>query len=64
MESKSEVFGKYEDETGEAYYCPISGVADNTIVSEWEIENCVDVSTVERYAGNLNIVDQGTSRKR
>jgi len=50
MESKSEVFGKYKDEAGEAYYCPISDVADNTIVSEWEIENCVEASTAERYS--------------
>lgn len=57
MTTKNELFGKYKDETGIAYYCPISEVADNNIVSEWEIENCVDVSTVERYAGNLNIAD-------
>ena len=63
MTTKSEIFGKYKDETGEAHYCPISEVADNSIVSEWEMDNCVDVSTVERYAGNLNVADQGTAGK-
>ncbi len=57
MTTENEVFGKYKDEVGEDYYCPINNVADNNIVSEWEIENCVDVSTVERYSGNLNIAD-------
>ncbi|MGD2014550.1 MAG: hypothetical protein PVG84_12420 [Desulfobacterales bacterium] len=57
MTNNNEIFGKYMDEAGEVYYCPISEVADNIIVSEWEMDNCVDVSTVERYAGNLNIVE-------
>ena len=62
MTTKDEIFGKFKDETGEAYFCPINEVADNNIVSEWEMDNCVDVSTVERYAGNLTIIDQGTAR--
>jgi hypothetical protein len=57
MTNNNEIFGKYMDEAGEVYYCPISEVADNIIVSEWEMDNCVDVSTVERYAGNLNTVE-------
>ena len=64
MTSIKEMFGKYNDETGEAYYCPVSEVADNNIVSEWEMDNCVDVSTVERYSGNLNVAGQNTSIKR
>jgi hypothetical protein len=56
MSSNDEVFGKYRDETGEMYYCPVNHVADNHIVSEWELENCVEASTAERYSGNLNIV--------
>ena len=55
MNSNSEIYDKYEDETGEEYFCPISEVADNRIVSEWEMENCVEVSTAGRYSGNLNI---------
>ena len=58
MKSNEEIFGKYKDESGEAYYCPINAVADNHIVSEWELDNCVEASTAERYSGNLNIVDR------
>ena len=57
MNSNNEIFGKYEDETGEEFYCPINAVADNHIVSEWELDNCVEASTAGRYSGNLNIVD-------
>ena len=57
MKSNNEVFGKYKDETGEDYYCPISAVADNRIVSEWELDNCVEASTAERYSGNLNLAE-------
>jgi len=64
MNSKNEIFGKYRDETGEAYYCLIKEVADNNIVSEWEIDNCVEASTAERYSGNLNVVDQSAPRRR
>jgi len=32
-------------------------VADNHIVSEWELDNCVEVSTAGRYSGNHNMID-------
>jgi hypothetical protein len=32
-------------------------VADNPIVSEWELDNCVEASTAGRYSGNLNVID-------
>jgi hypothetical protein len=46
-----------KDETGEEYFCPINAVADNRIVSEWELDNCVEASTAGRYSGHLDIVD-------
>ena len=64
MNSRNEIIGKFEDENGEAYYCPISAVADNTIVSEWELDNCVEATTAEWYAGNLNVVEQCAPRNR
>jgi hypothetical protein len=64
MNSHEKVFGKYEDDSGENYYCPIDEVADNTIVSEWEIDNCVETSTTERYSGNLNIVDKSVPKSK
>ena len=61
MEKSTETFGKYEDETGEEYYCPINGVTDSRIVSEWELDNCVEASTAGRYSGNLDVVDRFAS---
>lgn len=57
MNAKNEIFEKYEDETGEKYYCPISDVADDYIVSEWELDNCVEASTAQCYSDNLNVTD-------
>ena len=61
MNKYDEIYDKYEAETGEAYYCPVNAVADNHIVSEWAFDNCVEVSTVGRYSGHLNVADQSTS---
>jgi hypothetical protein len=61
MKNENELFGKYEDENGETYYCPITDVTDNHIVSEWEIDNCVEASTAGRYSGNLNVADRFAS---
>ena len=55
MIGNNEIFDKYTDETGEAYYCPINAVSNDGIVSEWELENCVDAATAERYSGNIRI---------
>jgi hypothetical protein len=61
MKNKYELFGKYEDENGETYYCPITDIADSHIVSEWDIDNCVEASTAGRYSGNLNVADRFAS---
>ncbi len=60
MAAERESFGKYKDETGKACYCPINEVADSHIVSEWELDNCVKASTVQRYSGNLNMAGRNT----
>ena len=57
MNVNDELFGKYQDESGESYYCPVNAVADDRTVSEWELDNCVEVSTAARYAGHLSIID-------
>ncbi len=61
MNRNDQIFEKFVDETGEEYYCPINAVADDRIVSEWELDNCVEVSTAHRYSGNINVVDRGIS---
>ena len=60
MDTKTDIYGKYEDESGEEFYCPIDDVTDNRRVSEWELDNCVEASTAGRYSGNLNVVDRFT----
>ena len=61
MSKNDHIFEKFVDETGEEYYCPINALADNHIVSEWELDNCVEVSTANRYSGNINVVDRSKS---
>ena len=58
MDQKNEIFGKYKDDTGEEYYCPIRKMVDSHLVSEWDLDNCVEATTAERYSGNLNIADR------
>ena len=58
MNAKNQIFEKYEDETGEEYYCPVNAVADDRIVSEWELDDCVEVSTANRYSGNIKKADR------
>ena len=57
MNAKDQLYGKYKDENGESYYCPVNLVADDLIVSEWELDDCVEVSTAGRYSGNLKVID-------
>ena len=57
MNAKDQLYGKYKDENGESYYCPVSLLADDHIVSESELEDCVEVSTAGRYSGNLKVID-------
>ena len=61
MNKNDQIFKKFADETGEEYYCPINAVADDHIVSEMELDNCVEVSTANRYSGNINVVDRSIS---
>ena len=58
MSSKEAIYGKYKDETGEEYYCPLDAVADGRLVSGMEIDDCVEASTTERYSGHLTILDR------
>jgi hypothetical protein len=61
MNTNDDVFEKYKGESGEEYYCPVGTVADDHIVSEWELDNCVEVSTAGRYSGHLNVANRRTS---
>jgi hypothetical protein len=58
MKAKEQVFVKYEDESGQKYYCTINVVANKDNVSEWDLDNCVEASDKKRYSENLDIVDR------
>ena len=55
MKSTNETFKRTTDDSGEDVYCPLDRQTDTG--REGDLESCVEVSTVERYAGNLNIID-------
>lgn len=61
MSNNHPAYKRYEDETGEAYYCPIDAVSDNRVVSDREVDDCVEASTVRRYAGHLDITERNAS---
>lgn len=58
MSTPDEPYAKYNDDTGEPYYCPVDSVTDEHIVSEWELDECVEASTAGRYSGNLDVKDR------
>ena len=55
MNTKNEPFVKVADESGEDFYCPLDGLAESG--HKVEPDACVEAVTVERYSGNLNILD-------
>jgi hypothetical protein len=61
MKAKNATYGKYEDESGEEYYCPLIPAENSHVESDWALDNCVEASTVGRYSGNLNVADRFTS---
>lgn len=58
MNNNNETFGKFIDDMGDEYYCPLNSVKDDQHVSEWELDDCVEATTAGRYSGNLNVVDR------
>ena len=61
MNGNDQSFEKFVDEKGEEYYCPIDAVADDRVVSEMDLDTCVEVSTANRYSGNINVVGRSKS---
>ena len=61
MKTDKDIFGGFEDETGEEYYCPLDTTTTNRIDSDWANDNCVEASTAGRYSGNLEVVNRFNS---
>ncbi len=60
MKKNNEIYVKYADERGEEYYCPIGPIQDDHSDSEGDLDDCIEVSTVGRYSGNLNVLDRSS----
>jgi hypothetical protein len=48
---------RVKDYAGNDFVCPIDALKDPKDVTEEELENCVDDATVNRYIGNIKIVE-------
>ncbi len=55
MPRTNETIKRITDDSGEDYYCPVGLQPDAD--PEVDVDSCVEVSTVERYASNLNSND-------
>ena len=54
---KDDVFVKVKDMAGNEFVCPLKELRNVKNVSEEEMEDCFEGDVVERYAGQLKIVD-------
>ena len=60
MKKDTDVYMKYKDKSGEEYYCPLKMARNNDRFGKNQ-DDCVEISTVGRYAGNLDVVDRFSS---
>jgi hypothetical protein len=51
------LYVRVKDYAGNEFVCPIDALKNPKDVSEDELENCVDDATVNRYIGNIKIVE-------
>ena len=59
VNNKKSLYVRVKDQTGNDFICPIESLIDPDKATEEELENCVDDSVVGRYAGNIEIAEQG-----
>ena len=58
MSAEEKIFGRYTDETGEEYYCPMEPAGKDRAISGLSLDECVEASTVGRYSGWLTLSDR------
>ena len=56
-EQSNAKFVRVKDGAGNAFVCPLDMLRNPKDLTPKEMEECVDVATVGRYAGNIDIVD-------
>jgi hypothetical protein len=54
---RDSLYVRVKDGTGTDFLCPIDALVDPKDATEEELANCVDSAVVERYAGNVKVVD-------
>jgi hypothetical protein len=59
MANEKSLYVRVKDQTGNDFICPIESLIDPDKATEEELENCVDDGVVGRYAGNIEIAEQG-----
>jgi hypothetical protein len=57
MKTSSNTYNSYVNEDGEIYFCPLSALKERRGVPANGLDECVEASTVGRYAGNLDVSD-------
>ena len=57
MAATTTKYVKVKDGGGNEFVCPLDMLRDPQELSAEELEECVDVATVGRYAGNIDVVD-------
>jgi hypothetical protein len=55
-ESKQAKFLKVNDKAGNEFLCPLDALKSVNDATEEELENCVEESVAERYAGDIEVV--------
>jgi hypothetical protein len=59
MANEKSLYVRVKDQTENDFICPIESLIDTDKATEEELENCVDDGVVGRYAGNIEIAEQG-----
>jgi hypothetical protein len=57
MAGKKKVYVRVKDGSGNLFLCPIDALKDPKDATREELENCVDDAVVERYAGEIDVVE-------
>jgi hypothetical protein len=53
--NEKNTFKVVKDEHGDDYLCPVDTVKDDKVVTDKELDDCVEKDVAGRYAGNIDI---------
>jgi len=53
----NDIYIRIKNKDGDDFVCPIGSVNDIKVVTDDELDDCVDTDTVQRYSGNITIAD-------